>query len=108
MLMSCINQLEEIIHEEKLVYGRDDLWQANLVEMDTCNIKGIWKINKGIKYLLTITDAFSKFAWACAIKDKTSSTVVEPFKNLFKTRKPKNLQTENGKELYDKELKEFI
>ena len=65
--------------------------------MDTGNIKGISKINKGIKYLLTIIDVFSKFAWGFPIKDKTSSCVVEPFKKLFKIKKPKNLQTDDGK-----------
>ena len=39
-----------------LVYGIDDLWQANLVEMDTGNTKIISKINKEIKYLLTVID----------------------------------------------------
>lgn len=91
-----------------ITLGIDDLWQADLVEMDTGNIKGISKINNGFKYLLTIIDTFSKFAWAYPIKDKTSSSVVEPFKKLFQKRNPKNLQTDNGKEFYNKEFKELM
>ena len=44
------------IRRKTLVYGIDDLWQVDLVEMDTGDIKGISKINKGIKYLLTIIE----------------------------------------------------
>jgi hypothetical protein len=41
-----------------MTLGIDDLWQADLVEMDSGSLKGIYKINKGYKYLLTVTDVF--------------------------------------------------
>ena len=40
------------------VLGIDYLWQIDLVDM-----KKFSKINKGIKYLLTCIDVFSKYAW---------------------------------------------
>ena len=107
MLRSCTAR-RNYPRRRTLVHGIDDLWQVDLVEMDTGKIKEISKINKGIQYLLTISSVFSKFAWGFPIKDKTSRSVVEPLENLFKTRKPKNLQTDNGKEYYNKEFKELM
>ena len=88
--------------------GIDDLWQADLVEMDTGSIKGISKINNGYKYMLTVIDVFSKYAWAIPIKNKTSSSTVEAFERLLVSRKPDNLQTHNGKELYNKDFKKLM
>ena len=88
------------------MYGIDDLWQADLVEMDSGNLKGISKINKGYKYMITIIDVFSKFAWAVPLKNKTGKDVTNAFK--FVDRIPKNLQTDKGKEFYNKDFKELM
>ena len=45
------------------VSGVDDQWQADLVEMIKYK-----KYNDNIKYILTIIDVFSKYAWAIPIK----------------------------------------
>lgn len=102
-----------------ITLGIDDLWQADLVEMDSGNLKGISKINKGYKYLLTIIDTFSKFAWAIPVKNKTGESVSKVmsicFKNLSQGvdlnsqhKPPKNLQTDNGKEFYNKDFKKLM
>jgi hypothetical protein len=43
------------------VYGKNDLWQADLVEMIPYAGE-----NKGFKYILCVIDCFTKFAWALA------------------------------------------
>lgn len=80
-----------------LLKGIDDLWQADLVEM--IPYAGS---NKGYKYLLTVIDCFSKYAWVVPIKNKTASVVCHGFEKILSERKPKNLQTDNGKEFYNK------
>ena len=40
-----------------MVYGRDEQWQLDLVDMQKLS-----KWNKGMKYLLTVIDVFSKAA----------------------------------------------
>lgn len=115
------NIREEIIHElhkpirknfkrrHVVAFNIDDLWQADLVEMDSGNLKGISKINKGYKYLLTIIDVFSKFAWAIPVKDKTGKNIVDAFEKIFRNgRNSKNLQTDNGKEFYNKDFQELM
>ena len=71
------------------VRGLDETWQADLVE-----IIPYAHDNKGYRYLLTIIDIFSKYAWAVPVKRKTCKDVSEAMKSvLLKGRVPKNLHT---------------
>src|SRR5438552_4829649 len=69
-------------------------WQADLVEMIPYA-----NVNDGYRYLLTVIDLFSRFAWARAIKDKTGKQVKHAFQDIFATgRKCQHLQTDDGLE----------
>src|SRR5271163_4857344 len=46
--------------------GIDQQWQADLVEMIPYE-----EVNDGYRYMLTVIDLFSTFAWAIPIKNKT-------------------------------------
>ena len=75
----------------------DETWQADLVEMQPYS-----RENKGFKYLLTVIDVFSKFAWAVPVKQKTGKDVTAAMKSILQQgRKPKKLQTDKGKEFYN-------
>lgn len=79
------------------VRGLDETWQADLVEMQPYA-----KENKGYKYLLTVIDIFSKYAWAVPVKQKTGSEVASAMKSVLQQgRIPKNLHTDRGKEFYN-------
>lgn len=104
------SQIVDELHKSKrinferrkvILKGIDDLFQADLVEMIP-----LAQYNNGFKYILTIIDGFSKYAWAIPLKNKTAKTVCENMKKLFNTSKriPKNLQTDLGKEFYNTEL----
>lgn len=84
-----------------IMKGIDDLWQADLVEMGAYS-----NLNKGYKFLLTVIDTFSKFAWVEAIKSKSGNNVTLAFQKILKKdlRAPKNLQTDDGKEFFNKEF----
>ena len=62
----------------------NDIWSADLVEMQKLS-----KWNKGFKYILTIIDVFSKYAWAIPLKSKTGASITDAFKRL--QRHPKHL-----------------
>jgi hypothetical protein len=79
------------------IYGKNDLWQADLVEMIPYS-----KQNKGYKYILCVIDCFTKFAWAVALKSKTAAEVSNSMSKILCTRTPKLLQIDNGKEFYNK------
>ncbi|KAL4126067.1 hypothetical protein QTP88_010298 [Uroleucon formosanum] len=78
------------------VYGKNDLWQADLVEMIPYSKK-----NKGYKYILCVIDCFTKFAWAIPLKFKTAKEVSSAMSKILLKRSPKLLQLDNGKEFYN-------
>uniref|UniRef100_A0A1I7XN16 Integrase catalytic domain-containing protein n=1 Tax=Heterorhabditis bacteriophora TaxID=37862 RepID=A0A1I7XN16_HETBA len=90
---------------QRVYFNRiDEQWQADLVEMQMYADE-----NDGFRYLLTIIDCFSKYAWVVPIKKKTSSLTQDAFKSIFSQgRKPTKIQTDNGKEFYNKEMQVFF
>lgn len=72
----------------------DEQWQADLVDMQQYS-----RSNKGFKYLLTVIDILSKYAWVVPIKSKRGADVANAFKSIFEQgRTPIRLQTDQGKE----------
>jgi hypothetical protein len=89
------------------VFNKDDIWGADLVEMPT-NVDN--NVNK-YKYILTIIDLYTKYAWAVPLKNKTANTVKNAFENVFNQypdRIPKKLYTDNGTEFYNKIFQNFL
>lgn len=78
------------------VKGIQDLYQADLVEMTQYS-----RFNKGYKYILTIINCFSKYAFAIPLKDKTGPEIVKAITPILMTNKMKHLQTDAGKEFYN-------
>lgn len=83
---------------------KNQFWQADLEEMIPYA-----KENAGYKYILTIIDVFSRFAWAWPLKYKNAETVVEAFKIVINDYgAPKYLHTDQGKEFENKTLRNFL
>ena len=73
------------------VSGIDRQWQADLADM-----VGLTRDNSGHRYILTVIDVFSKYAWAEPVKSKDAKTVTEAFAKILRRadpRKPDRLQT---------------
>ena len=66
------------------------------------------KFNRGVKYLLTVIDVFSKYGWLIPLKDKTGKSVASALKTIFEEKKPKKMWVDNGKEFYNKDVKDLI
>ena len=88
-----------------LVFGTDEQWAADLVD-----VQQLKRHNKGVNYLLTVVDVFSKYAWVVPIKQKTGLQVASALTALFKTskRSPQKLQTDDGKEFYNKHVTKVL
>lgn len=88
-----------------VIKGIDDLWQADLIDF-----QNYAKYNKGYKYVLVIIDALSKYVWAVPLKSKTKECVTNAMLNILcnSTRRPKNLQTDLGKEFYNDTFKQLM
>jgi len=85
------------------IYGKDDLWQADLVEMIPYSRK-----NKGYKYILCVIDCFTKFAWGLPLRTKSGKEVTDAMSRILHDRSPKLLQLDNGKEFYNKTFDELM
>lgn len=86
--------------------GTLDTWQIDLVEMIPYSTQ-----NKGFKYMLTVIDVFSKYAFALPIKSKTGLEICKAFKHIIKLNKnktPKNLQSDQGKEFFNSHFKQLM
>ena len=69
-----LNKLAEDLHEpiinkfkKRKVYSSliDNIWGADLADMEL-----ISKINKGIRFIVSVIGIFSKYAWVIPLKDK--------------------------------------
>ena len=83
----------KIFQNEVFVNGIDKIWAADLIEMQAFS-----KFNRGVRYLLTVIDVFSKYGWMLPLKDKTGKCVTDVFKEIFKKskQKPEKLWTDKG------------
>ena len=87
-----------------IVGGLDDQWVADLVE-----VQPLAKYNRGLRYLLTVVDVLSKYAWVQPLKDKTGVALVKAFEKILKGRRhPNRLQTDRGKEFYNRTFQRWL
>jgi len=87
-----------------VILGVDDLWQADLADMSAYANQ-----NDGYKYLLVVIDCWSKFAWVIPLKTKGAKEVTGAFKSILqKGRVPKNLQTDEGREFFNRDFHQLM
>ena len=86
------------------IRGLDETWQADLVDM-----QGYSRSNHGFKYLLTVIDIFSKYAWAVPLKSKTGVDQLAAFKSILdRGRTPNNLHVDQGGEFYNAKFEQQL
>jgi hypothetical protein len=81
----------------------NEIWAIDLVEMIEWE-----KSNKGYKYILTIIDVFTKFAWAIPLLNKTANTVANVFTEIFNKSVPTKLWNDRGSEFYNKIFEKLL
>ena len=85
----------------------DFQWQADLVEMQPFAAE-----NDGNRYMLTVIDLLTRYAWAVPLKSKSAKDVLNGLKILLEKmtfgRKPKLLQTDQGLEFENKLVREYL
>jgi transposase InsO family protein len=89
-----------------IVYGIDDQWQADLVDMQE------WRReNHGYAHLLTCIDVFSKYAWVRPLISKSGEAVRSAFEDIFAVagnRIPSRMQTDKGKEFLNRPVQNLF
>ena len=72
-------------------------------------MQSLSKSNKGIKYLFSAIDLFSKYAWVIPIKDKKGTSIVNAFQEIIsKGRSPSKIWVDQGSEFYNESFKKFL
>ena len=61
------------------------------------------KFNKGIRFLLSAIDIFSKYTWAIPLKDKKDKKILDEF-----NRKPNKTWVDKGNEFYNRSMKSWL
>ena len=77
---------------------KDECWCIDLIHRSSLS-----KYNKNYKFIFTIIDNHTKYAWAIPLKDKSGKSTTAAFKNLMETskRKPRKVWSDRGKEFYN-------
>src|SRR5438552_6738231 len=66
-------------------------------------------VDNGHKYMLTVIDLFSRYAWAKPIKDKTGKEVRRAFQEIFALgRKCQRLQTDECREFDNRHVQRLL
>ena len=81
----------------------DNIWGIDLADMQSLS-----KYNKGIKYLLSAIDLFSKYTWVVPSKDKRGISIVNAFEKIISEGiKPNKIWVDQGGGLYSDFLRDF-
>ena len=77
---------------------KGEKWSADLIDKSSLS-----KYNNNCKFILTIIDIFTKYAWAIPLKNKSGLSITNGFKTILSEgRKPENLWVDRGSEFYNK------
>jgi transposase InsO family protein len=63
--------------------------------MDLADLSALAKYNSKYKYLLNVTDIFSRYAWSVPLKHKTGRSVTA-LATLFQDRKLNTIHSDEG------------
>ena len=88
-----------------IVSGIREQWQCDLIDLSSLK-----KHNRGMTFVLTAIDVFSKVGYAVPIRNKTSTWMIKGLTLLFKKagHVPRTLQTDKGGEFLNKPVQAFL
>ena len=87
------------------IHYKDECWSIDLIDRSS-----LAKYNKNYKFIFTIIDNHTKYAWAIPLKDKSGNSTTTAFKSLIEKakRKPDKIWSDRGKEFYNKIFLDFL
>ena len=84
---------------------KDECWSIDLIDRSSLS-----KYNKNYKFIFTLIDNHTKYAWAIPLKDKSGKSTTTALKNLIgkAKRQPDKIWSDRGKEFYNKTFLDFL
>ena len=73
-------------------------------------MQSLSKFNKVFKYLLCVTDLFSKYAWVIPIKNKKGTSIVNAFEKTISdsNKKSNKIWVDQRSDFYNQSFKDFL
>ena len=104
-------QLTKFRRERILPLYKDETWSADLIDKSSLS-----KYNNNYRFILTVIDIFTKYAWAIPLKNKSGLSITNGFKTILSEgpqsgsehRKPEKLWVDRGSEFYNKTFKSLL
>ena len=83
---------------------KDETWSADLIDKSSLS-----NYNNNYKFILTVIDMFTNYAWAIPLKNKSDLSITNGFKTILSEgRKPEKLWVDRGSEFYNKTFKSLL
>ena len=85
-------------------------FKDNVCGVDLVDMQLLSKFNKGFRFLLSVIDIFSKYAWVIPLKDKEGISIVYAFQKILKKSNPKpnKIWVDKGSEFYNNYFKKWL
>ena len=104
-------QITKFRGERIIPLYKDETWSADLIDKSSLS-----KYNNNYKFILTVIDMFTKYAWAIPLKNKSGLSITYGFKIVLgetpqggsESRKPEKLWVDKGSEFYNKTFKSLL
>ena len=104
-------QITKFRRERIIPLYKDETWSADLIDKSSLS-----KYNNNYKFILTVIDIFTKYAWAIPLKNKSGLSITNGFKLVLgenpqggsQPRKPEKLWVDRGSEFYNKTFKSLL
>ena len=104
-------QITKFGRERIIPLYKDETWSAHLIDKLFLS-----KYNNNYKFILTVIDIFTKYAWAIPLKNKSGLSITNGFKIVLggspqggsESRKPEKLWVDRGSEFYNKTFKSLL
>ena len=103
-------QITKFRRERIIPLYKDETWSADLIDKSSQS-----KYNNN-KFILTVIDIFTKYAWAIPLKNKSGLSITYGFKSILsegpqggsELRKPEKLWVDRGSEFYSETFKSLL
>ena len=111
-------QIRNFRRETIIPLYKDETWSADLIDKSSPS-----KHKNNYKFILTVIDIFTKYAWAIPLKNKSGLSITNGFKTIlsegpqggsespqrgFEVRKPEKLWVDSGSDFYNKTFKSLL
>ena len=97
--------------ERILPLYKDETWSVDLIDKSSLS-----KYNNNYKFILTVIDIFTKYAWAIPLKNISGLSIINGFKTILSKgphggsehKKPEKLWVDRSSEFYNKTFKSLL